>query len=216
MIEDLNELARSMSRYCVGMEGNVSGKVDNEITIKASGSKLDKMSFHDWVVIGGDGTQMSHPSKKPSMELSFHTYLLGFEGVNYVAHTHPVNSLKILCSNTCYTFSKDRIFPDQVVFNGGKSCLVSYAKPGEKLTLEIKKSVELFIKTEGYFPKIILLENHGVIACGKTINECIIATDICEKSAEIFSGVKTLKRLTTSEVEDLMTDEKEKHRISLL
>ena len=153
------------------------------------------------------------------MELGFHTFLLGFDGINYISHTHPTNTLKILCSDMCELFSSNRLFPDQVVFNGVKSCLVPYAKPGDDLTNIIKINVNEFIDREGYFPKVILLENHGIITCGKTIDECIISTDICEKSADIFIGSLSLGKinfLTDLESKDLVNDKNEKYRQKLL
>ncbi len=215
MSHNLLSLANRVSKYCVGMEGNVSTKNGKELLIKASGTKLSRLTMDDLVPFDFNGTQLDNLEKKGSMELSFHTYLLGFEGINYVAHTHPVNSLKILCSEFSWEFSKFRLFPDQVVFNGGKSCLVPYAKPGIELTELIKLEVEKFIKNEGYFPKLILLKNHGVITCGKTIDECVISTEICEKSAEIFSNLANTGKgvfLSEASIKELMDDEEEKYR----
>jgi len=215
----LIELSKQVSKYCIGMEGNISEKTKNGLLIKASGARLSELSYDDLVEFDMGGNQLSNPSKRGSMELSFHTFLLGFEGINYVSHTHPINTLKILCSEMCELFASNRMFPDQVVFNGEKSCLVPYAKPGSDLTNTIKFSVNVFIEKEGYFPKVILLKNHGIITCGKTIDECIMSTEICEKSAEIFIGSLILGKinfLTNLESEDLVNDKNEKYRQKLL
>ena len=142
-----------------------------------------------------------------------------FDNINFISHTHPSNTVKILCSKYSSLFSHNRLFPDQVIFNGEKSCLVPYAKPGEELTKIIEECVNKFIENEGYFPKLILLENHGIIACGKTIDECVIISEICEKSAKIFLGAVLLgdiKFLSNSETNDLINDIKEKYRQELL
>jgi L-fuculose-phosphate aldolase len=207
----LLRLSEQVSKYCVGMEGNISGKIDeNYFLIKASGQSLAKLSGDGLVTFDFNGKQIDNPNKKGSMELSFHTYLLGFQDANFIAHTHPTNTLKILCGKHSSMFSTERLFPDQVVFNGRQSCLVPYAKPGIELTSSIKGCVELFIKSQGYFPKLILLENHGIIACGKTIGECIVSTDICEKSAEIFTV--NSKFLTQGDIKELVEDKQEKYR----
>jgi len=217
---DLVILSKSVSKYCVGMEGNISGKIDeNSILIKASGQNLSSLNVDDLVNFSMDGIQLNNLDKRGSMELSFHTFLLGFEGINYISHTHPTNTLKILCSDYSNDFANKRLFPDQVVFNSVKVCLVPYAKPGEELTELIKKNVNLFINEEGYFPKLILLKNHGIIACGASINECIITTDICEKAAEIFFGsimLGNIHFLTDKQINDLIIDDKEKYRKNLL
>lgn len=213
----LLDLAKQVSKYCVGMEGNVSAKIqtiENDfLTIKASGTKLSTLTEDDLVDFDFDGKQLSNLNKKGSMELGFHTYLLKFDGINFVSHTHPINTLKILCGGFSEVFAKYRLFPDQVVFNGGKSCLIPYVKPGDELTFLVKQYVEDFLNKEGYFPKVILLKNHGIITCGKTIDECIISTEICEKSAEIFlQNVNKSVFLSDNDVKNLMEDDKEKYR----
>jgi ribulose-5-phosphate 4-epimerase/fuculose-1-phosphate aldolase len=212
----LISLSKGVSKYCVGLEGNISGKIDeNSFLIKASGYSLSNLKSNGLVKFDFNGNQLNNPNKKGSMELSFHTFLLGFDNINYVSHTHPANTLKALCTNQSNIFAEYRLFPDQVVFNGSKSCLVPYAKPGKELTEVIKSQVKKFINEEYYFPKIILLENHGVITCGNSITECIIATDICEKAATIFLGATALgnvRFLTNKEKIDLVMDDKEKYR----
>lgn len=206
-------LANDVSKYCVGMEGNVSGKLDNVIFIKPSGAKLSNLISEDLVSFDFSGVQLGNFNRKGSMELSFHTFLLEFENINYVAHTHPTNTMKILCGLQSRAFANYRIFPDQVVFNGAKSCLVPYGKPGPELTEKIKERVNAFIEEEKYFPKVILLVNHGIITCGETAEECITASDICEKSAEIFSGIRDgIKYLTDEEVDTLLADKMEQYR----
>jgi L-fuculose-phosphate aldolase len=71
----------------------------------------------------------------------------------------------------------------------------------------------------GNFPKLILLKNHGIIACGKTIDECTIISEICEKSAEIFIGAintNNINFLTDESINDLIVDKNEKYRQELL
>jgi ribulose-5-phosphate 4-epimerase/fuculose-1-phosphate aldolase len=108
------------------------------------------------------------------------------------------------------------MFPDQVIFNGKKSCVIPYAKPGDPLMNMIKIHLEEFIKKENFFPNIILLKNHGVITCGKTVTECVYATEICEKSAEIFMSKFKPEFLTENEVCELLEDDKEIYRIQQL
>jgi ribulose-5-phosphate 4-epimerase/fuculose-1-phosphate aldolase len=63
------------------------------------------------------------------------------------------------------------------------------------------------------------LKNHGIIACGKTAEECLIISEICEKAAEIFIGSNSLDNidfLPTFQVNNIIFDEKEKYRKSLL
>ncbi len=154
--------------------------------------------------------------KEPSMEVSFHAWILdSFPEVNCVCHTHPPHTTKIMCSGRTHAFANERMFPDQVVRNGRRSCLVPYATPGIKLRNAIKQSVEMFMQVEKHFPRLILLQNHGIITTGTTAKECAVATLMCEKSAEIFIGAKLLnniKFLTAEEVDELDSSPSEEYR----
>jgi ribulose-5-phosphate 4-epimerase/fuculose-1-phosphate aldolase len=217
-IDDLLILAKSIDKYVVGMEGNISKKLTNGLIIKSSGSKISYLTKSDFVEYNNDLKQVSNFEKVGSMEIHFHKFLLSLPDVNYVCHTHPTNTLKILCGHSGKKFSKTRFFPDQVVFNGKKSCFVKYKTPGKRLAKEITKQIKKYLLLENELPKLILLQNHGIITIGKTIDECIISTQICEKSAEIFvSQTKTkLKKLSKYEISSLYNNKKEKYRQSQL
>jgi ribulose-5-phosphate 4-epimerase/fuculose-1-phosphate aldolase len=213
---DLIILGKEISKYCVGMEGNLSMKKKNSIIIKASGSNLKKLTNKDLVKYDLDGKQLNNFKKKGSMELPFHIFFLKNFDIKYVTHTHPVNTLKILVSDKIYEFANQRLFPDQVVFNGKKSCIVPYNTPGLPLTEMIEKSINEFINEEKYFPNLILLQNHGIIVCGNSIDQCIYINEICEKSAEIFLTSNKKNYLTDNQINELIINKEEIYRKSLI
>lgn len=153
IVKKLLDLSKQVGKHCVGMEGNVSGKHGNHFYIKASGSNLNKLTFRDLIKFDSNGTQKDNFKKKGSMELGFHKYLLSYDNINFVSHTHPTKTLSILCGDKIIDFANQRIFPDQVIFNGEKSCVVPYSKPGDELTQSIINEVGSFIK-KWEFPKI--------------------------------------------------------------
>ena len=203
-MDNILELAHTLSPYTICGEGNVSGRdSDDSFWIKASGTSLDTLKKEDLVACHLNAVPYN-VKDKPSMEVLFHAWIFdNYPEVNYVAHTHPTYTNQILCSEKAYSFAEKRLFPDQVVRNGRKSCLVPYATPGKELRDEIKKQIGYFVEEEEFFPKLILLENHGIITTGETHTECIASTLMCEKSAEIFIGAKLLgqiKYLTEEEI----------------
>jgi len=205
MMSEILELAREVSDYTICGEGNVSMRVDeNTFLIKASGTSLHKLTKEDLTLCNTNGAQIELSHKKPSIETSFHAWIMkNFSEVNFIAHTHPSHTAKILCSEVIYDFADHRWFPDQVVRNGVKSCVVPYASPGEPILKLIEKYVSRFIDHEGFFPKLILLQNHGIITASTSKKDCVIATLMCEKSADIFIGAKLLggiKFLTKQEI----------------
>ena len=81
------------------------------------------------------------------------------------------------------------------------------------------KSVLEFIVDNGFFPKLILLKNHGIITASTSVREAIVSTLMCEKSAEIFIGAKMLSKiqfLTQDEIDAVNTHPSEKYRRSLI
>ena len=196
-MDNLLELAHMLGPYAICGEGNVSGKFEDEYQscyyVKASGTSLDTLEKKDLVACKMSGVPYDALGPKPSIENGFHAWILReFSAIKFVAHTHPPKTMEVVCSEQIHSFAEHRLFPDQVVRNGAKSCVVPYAMPGKPLLEAIKKSVTEFIEKEEYFPKLILLQNHGIIVASTSHKECIASTMMCEKSAEIFIGAKAL------------------------
>lgn len=216
-MNEIIELAKEISNYTICGEGNVSVRVnENTFLIKASGTSLHTLSKEDLTLCNTDGIQIDLSHKKPSIETLFHSWFMKtFPEINFIAHTHPPHTTKILCSNQLYQFANRRWFPDQIVRNGVKSCVVPYAPPGQAILKLVEKHVTQFVNHEGYFPKLILLQNHGIITASKSKKDCAAATLMCEKSADIFIGAKVLggiKFLTKQEVADVDTCPNENYR----
>jgi ribulose-5-phosphate 4-epimerase/fuculose-1-phosphate aldolase len=216
-MSEILELAREISEYTICGEGNVSVRVDkNTFLIKSSGTSLHTLSEEDLTLCNTNGAQIELLHKKPSIETSFHAWIMKtFPDINFIAHTHPPHTTKILCSESIHDFSEHRWFPDQIVRNGKKSCVVPYAPPGEAILKLVEKQVSGFVDYEGFFPKLILLQNHGIITASTFKKDCAAATLMCEKSADIFIGAKLLggvKFLSKQEVVDVDACPNENYR----
>ena len=219
-IDQLLNLAHTVSSQAMCGEGNVSMRGDNGFYIKASGTDLATLQWEDTVHCDLEGKTKEGEDQKPSMEVSFHAWFYRtFPEINFVSHTHPTNTVKILCSSRILSFTTQRLFPDQVVRNGVASCLVPYATPGIKLMEQIELSVSEFIDHEQFFPKLILLQNHGIITASSSAKDCATAALMCEKSAEIFIGAKMLNNisfLSGNAVAEINVDPNEKYRRNLI
>lgn len=190
----LLDLAHTIADYTICGEGNVSERqTENTFLIKASGTSLHTLSEEDLTLCNLNGAQIELSHKKPSIETLFHAWIMRtFPEINYIAHSHPPYTTQILCSDAADDFANHRWFPDQIVRNGPKSCLVPYAPPGERILGLVEEYVTKFVVDEGYFPKLILLRNHGIITASPYQKDCASASLMCEKSAEIFVGAKLL------------------------
>ncbi len=129
---------------------------------------------------------------KPSVEALFHGYLLSLPEVNFIGHVHAIAVNQILCSPRAKEFAENRIFPDEIVCCGAASVLVPYTDPGLVLAQAIREQTRKYIEKMGTYPRLILLENHGIIALGKTHQAVLAALLMAEKTAQIWAGAAAL------------------------
>lgn len=209
-----HELGREERKLAILGEGNTSARVsDGTFLVKASGSNLrtlapagvtecrfaslltllDAKAMADTAVDEALlASRADAAAKKPSVEAMFHAWLLTLPGVNFVGHTHPVEVNKILCTKFARTYATRRLCPDEIVCCGAEFVLVPYVDPGLKLAQAIRRAVTAYIKRTARPPRVILLENHGLIALGGTPEGVLAATLMAVKAAEIFTGASAL------------------------
>ena len=214
MLDLSHQLGREERKLAILGEGNTSARLsDDTFVVKASGSNLGSLSEAGTTVCRFDAllplldrkamtdaaidealfaARVDPSSRKPSVEAMFHAWLLTLPGVNFVGHTHVVEVNKILCTKHAKAFATKRGCPDEIVCCGAEFVLVPYIDPGLKLAQGIRKAVVSYIKRLSRPPRIILLENHGVIALGASPEAVLAATLMVAKAAEIFTGAVTL------------------------
>jgi len=211
-----HELGREDRRLAILGEGNTSARVGpGTFLVKSSGSNLATLTtlglsecrLADLAALlerkrAADeeidqallDARVNLEAKKPSVEAVFHAYLLSLPGVNFVGHTHPVAVNQVLCSRYARVFARRRLCPDEVVCCGVESVFVPYADPGLKLAQAIRTAVVAYVRRVARLPRVILLENHGLVALGATPAAVLAATLMGTKAAEIFIGAATLNR----------------------
>jgi rhamnose utilization protein RhaD (predicted bifunctional aldolase and dehydrogenase) len=207
-------------------EGNASARLSGEtFLVKASGCSLgtldekgivecrsktllpllEKNNLSDAEV---DGTllnsRLDAKAKKPSVEALFHAWLLSLPGIEFAGHTHAPAVNAILCSPRAREFSEKRIFPDEIVCCDVASVFIPYTDPGLKLAQAIREQTEKFLRNIGRPPRVILMENHGIITLGRSIEAVLSAMLMAEKTAGIWLGAAALggpKFMTPEHVE---------------
>ena len=241
LIELSHQLGREDRDLAILGEGNTSMRVDEAtFAVKASGAALSTLdeagvSVCHFVPIlelfeRADASEeeieatlldsrVDETARKPSVEALFHAYLLTLPDVEFVGHTHPVAVNSLLCSPRARDFAQKRMFPDEIVCCGAQSVWVPYVDPGVPLARAVKAEVEAFRAKFGFVPRTILLENHGLIALGKTANAVLAATLMAEKAARIYIGAASLggpKFLSDEDVAYIAGWEAEKYRQKML
>ncbi len=209
LLQFSHELGKPEHRLAILGEGNTSARVDEEtLFVKASGSELRSLLPEQLVHVRFDrilalleqnlddaatnaallAARVDETAAKPSVETSFHAWLLRQEGVHFVGHTHSIEVNKILCSDKAALFATQRLFPDEIVCCGPRSLLIEYVDPGTLLACAIREGWQRFVAENGFAPRLILLKNHGMIAVGASAGAVLATTFMAMKAAEIFNG----------------------------
>ena len=231
-------LASPENEYVILAEGNTSGKVDDEsFFVKQTGAYLSESKPETFVQIKSkqvlemlectealsdaeiktrlSAARVNQNSPMPSIETLFNAYLLPLPNINFVAHTHPIAVNMILCSNAAEEIIKGRIFPDEIVCCGRKPVFVPYVDPGVTLAKAMKDAVQEFIEQEGTNPKVILMQNHGLVALGASAKEVEAITAMYVKTAKVLTGAYMLggiHYLTESNIDRIYTRPDEAYR----
>lgn len=214
LVELSHQLGREERKLAILGEGNTSARVSADtFLVKASGSSLGTLGAANLTECRFAGllatleakamtdaavdeqllaSRVDPAAKKPSVEAMFHAWLLTLPGVNFVGHTHPVAVNAILATRHSRAFATKRLCPDEIVCCGAEFVLVPYVDPGLKLAQAIRRAVTAYVKRLSRPPRVILLENHGLIALGGTPEAVMAATLMAVKAAEVFGGAAAL------------------------
>jgi len=138
------------------------------------------------------GARVDASSQRPSVEALFHAWLLTLPGVEFAAHTHAPAVTSVLCSPRAREFAAKRILPDEIVCCDVESVFVPYTDPGLRLARAVRRKTEAFIAKHGRPPRVVLLENHGLITLGRTPDGVLAAMLMAEKAAGIWLGSAAL------------------------
>lgn len=235
MSRSLGDPARD---YVILGEGNTSARVDADtFWVKGSGAELrtiDASSFvhvrFDRVLellgtgdLGDDEIRAGLEAAKvdpgtparPSVETVLHALALQLEGVNFVGHTHPSAVNAVLCSQKAEEASAGRLFPDHIVYCGPASVYVPYTDPGLPLARKVRDLINCYMDEYQEVPKVIMMQNHGLIALGKTAREVENVTAMAVKAACVLQGAYVFggpRFLGLQDVQRIHTRPDELHR----
>jgi rhamnose utilization protein RhaD (predicted bifunctional aldolase and dehydrogenase) len=237
------KLGDPSSDLAILAEGNASARLDDDhFYVKASGYSMRNIEAEGFSLVlfapildalnGPDlsdvevrellSSSRADPDfyPRPSVETFMHAYLLGLPGVSVIGHTHPTPLISLLSIEGCEEIAGKRLFPDEVVCCGPATAFVPYTDPGLPLARAIKASVESFAAKFEMVPKTIWLQNHGLIALGRSVADVESATLMGIKSARAWLGAlatgRTLIPLTQENISRIHTRPDEHYRQELL
>lgn len=201
--------------YVILGEGNTSARADTDtFWVKASGTSLHAIEANGFVRMRFqpvlamlDGPELSDEqirqvlimakadpdaAEHPSIETMLHALALNLPGINYVGHTHPTAVNAILCSLGVEEAIRGRLFPEEVTFCGPAPAYVPYTDPGLPLARKVREVMTHYLEDYGEPPKVILMQNHGLIALGRSAAEVETITAMYVKTARVLLGTYAL------------------------
>ena len=205
-----HELGREDRQLAILGEGNTSVDCgDGTFWVKASGSQLgtidekgfSRVSFDaisqmlkadnltdEQVAEGLQNALVDKSQRKPSVETFVHALCYLEAHVKWVGHTHPIAINQVLCSKLGAEPFRRPIFPDGIVVCGLEPALVPYVDPGFSLGHTVQNELRRFLDKNGCPPKMLLMENHGLVALGRSPREVLNIFMMADKWARVIQG----------------------------
>lgn len=205
-----HEIGREDRRLVMLGEGNTSVDLgDGTFLVKSSGCGLAAIreeeftQVHMPAILGAlddkklndsgvravlESARVDPQAKLPSIETFMHAVCLSAEGVKWVAHCHTESVMSILCSVHGSSPFLKHIFPDAINVCGRHVATVPYIDPGLELARKVRETLRFYNASFGHAPKVILLENHGLVALGATDSEVLDIIFMLDKWARILGA----------------------------
>ncbi|MGQ4833599.1 MAG: class II aldolase/adducin family protein [Candidatus Asgardarchaeia archaeon] len=165
-----NELS---SRY----GGNISIRTpdnSNHFLITASGIRKDKLTVEDIITIDFEGNVIDG-DKKPSIEKHLHLEIYKARPeINAIIHAHTIFS-------SAFAVARVDIPPlieEYVIQIGGEVRVADFAPAG---SYDLAKNIVRSLGDR----KAVLVANHGVVACGKNLEDAVNVLIAIEKTAKL-------------------------------
>ena len=175
----------------VSAGGNMSVRInDSEILITPSGRNKGLLEPEDLVLIDSRGKVLS--DGKPSIEHKFHLALYNMNyDTNAVVHCHPLHcvTLAVKAENI-----KSNITPEGVLLLG-EVPMIGYYTPGSKKLVDAVAAVGDH--------KAILMERHGAITQGRTLEEAYNRMEELEFQAKLQLMCGDVTDLPKAEIKKL-------------
>ncbi len=137
---------------------------------------------------------------RPSIETLLHSAMY-----KYTLHTHPIVVNIVVVKKKWKEILKS-------IFKNEDIALVSYKTPGIDLALELNKVLSTF----KVIPKIIFLQNHGLIITSNNINDIQKTTELVLNKIEKYLKISMKKYKLTNKISKIINFFEKKQNISYL
>lgn len=159
--------------------GNVSARLGGDMLITGSNVPLRAVTYEGLVLCDAEGhVKRAAQGLKPSKETRFHldVYRLRPE-INYIIHAHPTYSV-------LWTLQKKPLplYTESAKLKLGEVPIVPDRAPG---STELADVVAETAANASADTRAFLMEGHGILVMGKTMEECFDQAELLEDTAKI-------------------------------
>jgi L-fuculose-phosphate aldolase len=162
--------------YFIGTWGNISIRVPEGFIVTPSRIQYSELQPDDLVVVSPGG-KVIEGHRLPSSEAELHRAVLNKkQDVGAIIHSHSGYSTAVACLN----LPIPPFVEDLVQIIGGQVNCTRYVPAGQHLKLAEEAANSIGESNA------VLLANHGVICCGRDLEEAFVANQILEKAAMIM------------------------------
>jgi L-fuculose-phosphate aldolase len=159
--------------YFIGTWGNISVRVPEGFIVTPSRVEYAVIEPHDFVTVSLEGTVLAG-RRLPSSETEIHRAVLNKKSdVGAIIHSHSPYATAVSCLHQAIPVFVE----DMAQIIGGEVHCTRYVPAGQHR--KIAEEVAVTIGEEN----AVLLANHGVMCCGRDLEEALVASQILEKAA---------------------------------
>jgi len=186
--------------FVIGTWGNVGVRIEEGLIVTPSRIDFRKMEPDDLVVVDWEGKKISG-HRLPSSEMHLHRLiLLNRPDLGASVHTHSPYASAVACAGR----SIPVLAEDVAQIIGGEIGCSRYVPAGRHRAL-----AEAAWEAMGSESAAVLLANHGAVACGRDLDEALLAAQVLEKAAMAYVMASAVGGCTV--IPDILVRE-ERHR----
>ena len=202
------QLGKRERDYVILSEGNTSARADEDtFWVKGSGSRmadvdqqafvrvrlaevlalLDAAPLPEWMYRTHLAFSRAAPGARvaPSIETVLHALCLTLGGATFVGHTHPTAINAIMCARDAEKAFTRSISPAESLV-GREPLFVPFVPSGQPLAWAVEAALRSYVDCQGEPPRVVLLQNHGLVTLGASPQEVIDTTEMVVKTARIL------------------------------
>lgn len=200
--EQVLEVAKKIYKHnlVVGTSGNVSvmDREQQRIIITPSGMDYEKMVLDDIIVIDMAGNVVEG-AQRPSSEWRMHSVMYEqLPGVQAIVHTHSPYATSFSVLN-----EQIPVVLIEMVLLGGDVPVAPFAMSGSR---ELGVNVAVTLHQSKRFS--CLLQNHGAVTIGETLDQAYMRAIYLEDAAKIYHyarSIGTPRRIAEADIAEMMT-----------